>query len=553
LGNKSEKVNRLNQVNVNEQAEEKFNLFYQSMFQNIKVAISWFDLKGKVFKINPCFVNMLGYQQDEVLGKPINSIITTVVKGEEKAFLSRILKGERITTTTDLLQKNGQVISVIMQSGPLLVDQDMVGGYLIFSDITPYQLSQARAKERESLLQTLIDKSRMGVVIIDQEHRVIETNKRFAEMLDYPLPEMYKLHTWDWEAIMNEAQIREVFKDLSKIDTTFETKHRRKDGSLYDVEVSATGTYVGDSRAVICICQDISDRKKTEHALQESEAKFRSFVENASDIIFTINEIGIIKYISPNVEKLCGYQKIELKNKSLFSFINPADQEGLKEFIEQNFRFKKLTKELEFRLRHKDNSWHWYALSASWSEDENHKPILLCIARNISERKLYEEQLVYLSRHDPLTGLYNRAFYDQELNRLKKERREYPISFLMGDMDGLKEVNDSFGHRQGDNLIRECASLIKKALRDSDTIIRIGGDEFLAILPKTDERGAAEIVERIKKNVADYNRRANSLPISISLGTATAHKASQSLEHIISKADKDMYQSKVDKKGKCLT
>ncbi|KUK97900.1 MAG: Diguanylate cyclase and metal dependent phosphohydrolase, partial [Atribacteria bacterium 34_868] len=212
------------------------------------------------------------------------------------------------------------------------------------------------------------------------------------------------------------------------MDTTFETKHRRKDGSLYDVEVSATGTYVGDSRAVICICQDISDRKKTEHALQESEAKFRSFVENASDIIFTINEIGIIKYISPNVEKLCGYQKIELKNKSLFSFINPADQEGLKEFIEQNFRFKKLTKELEFRLRHKDNSWHWYALSASWSEDENHKPILLCIARNISERKLYEEQLVYLSRHDPLTGLYNRAFYDQELNRLKKERREYPIS-----------------------------------------------------------------------------------------------------------------------------
>ncbi|MGD9552716.1 MAG: PAS domain S-box protein, partial [Candidatus Caldatribacteriota bacterium] len=111
MGNKSDKVNKLNQVNVDEQEEKKFNLFYQSIFQNIKVAISCFDLKGKVFKINPYFVDMLGYQQDEVLGKPITSIITTVVKGEEKAFLSRILKGERITTTTDLLPKNGQVIS----------------------------------------------------------------------------------------------------------------------------------------------------------------------------------------------------------------------------------------------------------------------------------------------------------------------------------------------------------------------------------------------------------------------------------------------------------
>jgi PAS domain S-box-containing protein len=217
LDNKSDKITRLNQVNVDEQEEEKFNLFYKSMFQNIKVAIVWFDLKGEIFKINPYFVEMLGYKQDEVLGKPITSVITTVVKEEEKSFLSRILKGEGLATTTDLLQKNGQVISAIMQSGPLLEKQNIVGGYLIFTDITPYKLSQARAKERESRLQTLIDKSRMGVVIIDQEHRVIETNKRFAEMLGYPLSEMYKLHTWDWEAIMNEAQIREVFKDFLKL------------------------------------------------------------------------------------------------------------------------------------------------------------------------------------------------------------------------------------------------------------------------------------------------------------------------------------------------
>jgi len=537
--------NVINQKNMSAEEDDKFNFFYESTFHNISTAIVWFDLKGKIFHINPHFIKMFGYQRDEVLGKPISSIIT--VEGDKKLFFSQILKGERIENPIKLLHKNKQTISVIVISAPLFINHDMIGGFLILSDISVQRQAEERARERESRLHTLLDKSRIGFVIISQEHRIIETNKRFAEMLGYSLPEMFQLHTWDWEADMNEKQIREAFGDLSKIDQVFETRHQRKDGTVYDVEISATGTYVNGYKAILCICQDISARKQVEKALKESEIKFRSFVENANDIIFAIDEIGIIKYMSPNIENLCGYKKTETEKKSVFSFIHPSNIKSLKQFIKQSFRLKKIRKELEFRFKHADRSWNWYALNASLSEDENHHPILLCIARNISERKQYEEQLMYLSLHDPLTGLYNRNFYDDEIERLEKDRRKYPISFLACDLDGLKAVNDKLGHHMGDTLIKDCANIIKDAVRDSDFIVRIGGDEFVIILPKTNEEKAAVIIKRIKQGIDSYNEKSQFFQMSISIGLATTSKENQSLTQILRNADKNMYLSKAMK------
>ena len=287
--------------------------------------------------------------------------------------------------------------------------------------------------------------------------------------------EVLKLHTWDWEVNMPEPEIRRIFQDLTKINETFETLHRRKDGTTFAVEVSATGARVGGENAVICVCRDISARKRAEEALKQSEAKFRTFVENASDIIFTIDRRGNITYISPNIEKISGFLASEYAGKNYTAFIHPDDVNSFLEYVRQCFETKWEQRPLEYRVRHQDGVWRWHSLNGSITDDLNNEQILIGISRNITERKKYEEQLEYLSYYDQLTGLYNRALYEKEIERLQNSD-QYPISMMLCDLDDLKIVNDTLGHQNGDRLLKACADLIKASIRrERDIVARFGG------------------------------------------------------------------------------
>jgi diguanylate cyclase (GGDEF)-like protein/PAS domain S-box-containing protein len=163
----------------------------------------------------------------------------------------------------------------------------------------------------------------------------------------------------------------------------------------------------------------------------------------------------------------------------------------------------------------------------------------------ITERRRYEERLRYLSLHDSLTGLYNRAFFQEELHRLGSGR-DYPITVLVADLDGLKLVNDVLGHAKGDEMLIACARLLKGALRRSDILARIGGDEFAALLPRTDQKTGESIAQRIRTAADKYNRRENpELPLHVSVGWATCRDGEEPLEETLRHADEAMYQQKL--------
>jgi len=169
------------------------------------------------------------------------------------------------------------------------------------------------------------------------------------------------------------------------------------------------------------------------------------------------------------------------------------------------------------------------------------------IYTNITEQKVAAEELKYLSLHDQLTDLYNRSYFENELSRLNNSR-EYPITIIVADLDCLKLFNDTVGHEQGDRLLKECAAVLRKSLRSADILARIGGDEFIIILPRTDAETGKKIVGRIKKSIESYNRhQPGDLPLSLSIGLATADDSRCDLKKIFKEADDLMYRDKLHK------
>lgn len=161
-----------------------------------------------------------------------------------------------------------------------------------------------------------------------------------------------------------------------------------------------------------------------------------------------------------------------------------------------------------------------------------------------NELKKLLNEVEYLSFHDEMTGLYNRRYFENEMDRLAASRR-LPITLLVADMDYLKVVNDNYGHKMGDQYLKAAAKILKKSSRDEDVVARIGGDEFAIILPETGFKAADKVYQRIKSNLKQYNQQQDLVEkLEISLGFAVKTNKEQNLDQIFKQADKMMYNNK---------
>ncbi len=199
--------------------------------------------------------------------------------------------------------------------------------------------------------------------------------------------------------------------------------------------------------------------------------------------------------------------------------------------------------EKEIKIKTKDNqirTWNFY--SSILENTVAGEKVVLSIATDVTERRKLEKKLTRLSFHDELTTLYNRRFYETEITRLNT-KRNYPLTLLMGDVNGLKIINDSFGHLVGDDLLKTTARVLKETCRDDDIITRLGGDEFLIILPNTTSSQANNLAKRITANLTEH--KIKGIGISISFGYASLTSENNSVEKVFIAAENAMYQKKL--------
>lgn len=250
-----------------------------------------------------------------------------------------------------------------------------------------------------------------------------------------------------------------------------------------------------------------------------------------------------------NFSEMLGYNKGELKPniKQFKSLIKAQDLKKVENKMEKFFESDKTVFNLEYRMKTKAGNYKWMSNTGQVTEkgEGNKAQKFLGIHQNIDQAKRNQQRLKYLSFHDNLTALYNRRYFENELERLNYSRR-YPISLIVGDLDNLKIINDSMGHKMGDKYIKMAAEIFKNVLRSEDIISRIGGDEIAVILPETEKNEVKIICSRIKEKCKEINQGENKFKglFRVSLGFHTLNYSDQDLNHAFQKADEKMYENK---------
>jgi diguanylate cyclase (GGDEF)-like protein/PAS domain S-box-containing protein len=285
------------------------------------------------------------------------------------------------------------------------------------------------------------------------------------------------------------------------------------------------------------------ERRQAVEALLEKEEEYRILLDESSDPIFTFYPDGTYRYVNRAFADGVGKSLEAILGKKIWDVF--PKEEADKRFAAVKWVFENgATKVLEVRVPKPDGDTYYLTTVKPIFKDEKKVISVLCISKEITERKRIEDQLRHLSIHDALTGLYNRHFFQEEMGRFQ-DSRLYPISIVMADLDGLKIVNDSLGHAAGDLLIKRAATFLKESFRSEDIIARIGGDEFIILLPNTAHVEVEEIIARLRANLKEQNERM----LNLSIGSATG-ETGQSLIDVMQRADALMYDEKAQHRNK---
>ena len=266
-----------------------------------------------------------------------------------------------------------------------------------------------------------------------------------------------------------------------------------------------------------------------------------SILKTIIDSVILVNPKGLITYINSETLSLLGYERAELIEKP-FEMLFPKEIKLEMEDIVKTLERGCIRNKDTFFLS-KNNKIIPILFSASVCNNADGDYIgFVAISRDITEYRQREEKIKFLSYHDQLTGLYNRRYYEEELKRLDT-KRNLPISIVMGDVNGLKMINDSFGHEKGDELLKKAAQAIQNGCRSDDITARLGGDEFVVLLPKTDIVQAKEIVKRINELV--IKEKVEGIDISVSFGYAVKMNENEKIQEIFKAAEDQMYEYKL--------
>ena len=412
----------------------------------------------------------------------------------------------------------------------------------------------------------LLESVRDAVVVVDaRSGRIVLWNAAATKTFGYSSSEALE-HSWTvivperFKAQCEAGMAR--YRDTGHgpyIDShvVLELPAACKDGKEITIEIALSPMSLSHNvenrgRLVLAIIRDVTERKGVEKAIKESEERFRSLVQNTSDIITILEADGTVRYVSPAVERVTAHKPEEQIGTKAFASVHPDDREPALSIFAEVLKKRGLHPPVEFRVLHKDGSWRYLEHIVNNLLDDPAVRGVVVNSRDVTERRALEEQLRHQALHDPLSGLPNRALFMDRLEHAltRATRRGSKIAVLFMDLDNFKITNDSLGHEKGDQLLVAVADRLKACLCTDDTAARLGGDEFTILVEDVDgPRDAVRVAERIAESLQrPFALDQYEVVFSASIGIALSGPPQNSPANLLRHADLAMYQAK--NKGK---
>ncbi|RKQ29649.1 sensor domain-containing protein [Oceanobacillus halophilus] len=393
------------------------------------------------------------------------------------------------------------------------------------------------------------------IYILDTTGKIIYCNEGFSDTTGYKREELINEKIFRILHPEDKSKVKDFLHDtLNEKITRREFKIVHSTGKIKNIFADAVPISVDDENlGIFVIGKDITQYMQWFEQKENQDKKFRYLIKKSSDIISIINSSGNIVYFSSSLETVLGYQSHEMSG-DLYQLIHPDD----KELISKEFQYL-LTKGtndsliVEFRLKHKNGEWRYFqAVATNLITD----PIINGVVvnyRDITELKLVQEEAEYLAYHDFLTGLPNRRFFEEKLQKqletCKENKKRLAVLFV--DLDNFKSINDTLGHESGDRLLIKVAHVLKRSVPKNGMISRWGGDEFIIMLPniKHDEEiynTATSIKSSLKETISINQYELN---ITGSIGISSFPESGEDIDSLLRTADLAMYLTKERGKG----
>lgn len=425
-------------------------------------------------------------------------------------------------------------------------------------DITSQQNVENQLLEMNNRLTEIARQSRTVIWEVDLDGKYTYINSVSKDVFGYDNKEMIGHYFYEFYPIQDRLEFKEkVLGLMNRRESVvgFESAYQTKNGeriwllSNSSPKFNEEGLCVGYRGSDV----DITEKHKIQLALKQSEEKYRFITENTSDVIWIVNLDDFkFSYISPAVYQLRGYSAEEAMAQSINESMTPESWQLIQNTIENSLGDFILNPQhpkhyiLTIEQYHKNGSMVWVEISVRYRFNEQNQIEVIGISRDVTERKKIDDEIRYLSFHDQLTGLYNRRYYDIELERLNTARN-LPISFITVDINGLKMTNDVFGHSSGDDLIKLASKTLKSVCREDDIIVRLGGDEFIVLMPNTSESKLSDIMRRIQHKCKLYNLNPENqaVQLNLSLGSATRVHMTQAIDKVIHQAMDSLHKNKI--------
>ncbi len=509
---------------------------------------------GKFTYVSDLFQKITGYRDRELIGVPSIDFIFPDDRETVRKNAVQCLKNDSCEPYEyRFIKKNKDLIWVMetMTSIEWKGERAALGSFM---DTTRHKLAEERLHREEKLFKTLADQSADIIAIVNRGGVILYENPAVAKLLGF-LPKertgqasFQNIHPEDVPLVQQEYQ--RLFEADHPSVSRAEVRLRHRNGEWRVFEAVASNMFNNHVvESIIINLRDITERKKSEEALRQSEEKYRAILEGMQEGYFEVDLAGHLTFFNDPLCELIGYSREETLGLSYKMFTKGETAQKVFQAFNKVYNTRLPTREIDWLITRKDGTERYIETSVTLRKDSAGNIVgFKGIIRDITERKLMHQQLNYLATHDALTGLPNRTLFMDRLSVAiaQCKRNKNKLAVMMLDLDHFKDVNDQLGHLVGDRLLKEIGTRIAGILRHNDTVARLGGDEFVVLLSGLDRSeyaaGVAKVI--LKSFQKPFILADREIVSNASIGIAVYPDDGGDEESLLRKSDMAMYAVK---------